>query len=261
MTRSAPATKRHERRVHACLGVLDVADVADAAAAMVEAVSGGAAGMSEQAGADRAVAAECQGLPRHEARMLDGAGQAREAQREERLVEHPVQRSLRRGAAEIAAMNANRGSIAEQRLEEGEPGDVVVVKMAEEQVDAGMRLLGENLPEADDAGAGVDDEHAVAEADLDAGRIAAVALHPRVGHRERAPHTPEADRNSAQAARLSMGIEVKSGATVRSHLSVPGDRPATATVIPSLAFSFRAARSLFVASSRCARSRITASAS
>jgi hypothetical protein len=62
------------------------------------------------------------------------------------------------------------------RLERGQPLDVVDVQVGQEQVDARRGLLEQREAEAARAGAGVeDDEAAVVEADLDARGVAAVA--------------------------------------------------------------------------------------
>src|SRR5947209_8993979 len=52
---------------------------------------------------------------------------------------------------------------------------IFVVQVTEQDVDRGDALAGNLGAEVDDAGPGVDDEQALAQANLDAGRVAAIA--------------------------------------------------------------------------------------
>ena len=61
----------------------------------------------------------------------------------------------------------------EGRLEEGQPADVIEMKVAEEDVDLVGCARRELVPERGQSGAGVDDEQTLAAADLDARRVPA----------------------------------------------------------------------------------------
>src|SRR5262249_40863371 len=81
------------------------------------------------------------------------------------------------------------GVAAEAGREEHQPLDVVEVEVGEENAD--RRVLGDAEAEGPDPGASVEDQPlAAAEGHLDAGGVAAVAVHPRPRTGDRAPRTP-----------------------------------------------------------------------
>ena len=117
-----------------------------------------------------------------------------DADRKQRKAHEPRTASLDAGGRlEVAGPDAQLLALARQRLEERQADDVVEMAMGEEDVGVAPALLvDQRLAEVADAGAGVENQHLVAAADLHAGRVAAIAGGPRPGTRDAAAHAPEA---------------------------------------------------------------------
>ena len=69
-----------------------------------------------------------------------------------------------------------------ERGEEGKPDDVVLVQMAEQDVEGAFGSVNERIPERREAAARIDDEQPSVDPDFDASGIAAVNERARAGN-------------------------------------------------------------------------------
>ena len=170
-----------------------------------------------------------------EADMFDVTGERLERHGEERRGEHLVQRRLGALAGLIAAEDAQCPLLLEDRREERQPGDMVVVEMAEQEI--GPAATGPERRHGPasrfEPAAGIDDEDALAEPDLDAARVAAIDHRGWPRHGKRAARAPKAHGQ----------IAVLAGLPLRHH--------GRTTVAPSIAFCHPAARSSGVSGRAC----------
>jgi hypothetical protein len=171
--------------------MLDVADVADAAAAMVEAESGGAAGMVQRVRSHLEPVGKAERLAGLEPDMLEAARQLLEADREQGRRVEAVQHLAGALAAEVAAIGAHEPVAAQDRLEERQAVDVVEMQMAEEDIDLVRGLVSHLVAESRQARAGIDDDDTRAAANLDAGRAPSELGKGWPRHGYRASHPPE----------------------------------------------------------------------
>ena len=181
--------------------MLDVADVADAAAAVVEAETGRPARMVQGMRLDQEPVGEAERLPAPEPDMLEAARQVIEADREQGRRVKAVEHLPGALAVEVAAIGAHEVLAEQDRLEEGQPADMVEMEVAQENVDLGRRMSAHLLAERRQAGSGIDDDEARPAPDLDASRAAAELgeTRPRDGYRP--SHAPEMNLEGISARR------------------------------------------------------------
>src|SRR6185295_5703000 len=79
----------------------------------------------------------------------------------------------------------------EQRPAERQPDYVIQMRMREEQVELGCPVVGQGIAKLAQAGAGIEHQHMIAAAHLDARGVAAVAQRVGSGTGEAASHPPE----------------------------------------------------------------------
>src|SRR3984957_20947424 len=97
-----------------------------------------------------------------------------ELDRKKRRREHGAQRRFRRLPPEIARMDLDMPVRVVERGEEGQPDDVVLVQMAEQDVEGAFGPADERIAERRKAAARVDDEQSSVDPNFDASGIAAV---------------------------------------------------------------------------------------
>ena len=224
-------------------GMLEIAHIGDGMPACVEAISGRAARMAQGSGAHAQTVLEAQGLAGVEADEVEMLRLVVELDRKERRREHGAQRGFRRLAAEIAGIDLDVPVRLVERGEEGKPDDVVLVQMAEQDVEGAFGPVDERISERREAAARIDDEQSSVDPDFDASGIAAVNERARAGNRDRASDPEKAHTEtrtpSCGATSRPVGVRV--------------------SILPMILRYLVTAKSFaLVASRRRARSRITA---
>ena len=104
---------------------------------MGEAEARAAVRMVEGMGLDPVAVREDQRLAGRESVVGEAGGELVQLHRKKGRSEDPVENGLRRLAVPAAAMDVDRAVAQDRRLEEGQPADMVEMKMAEKDVDLG----------------------------------------------------------------------------------------------------------------------------
>ena len=107
----------------------------------------------------------------------------------------------------------------ERRRKERKPGHVIVVEVAEQDVEAGDPFLAQRDAGVRDARARIENEHAAVDADLEARRVPAITDCFRARTRKRPPRAPEPNREAFRChCRDSTCIETGMQTPVTQHV-------------------------------------------
>src|SRR5688572_10276021 len=177
--------------------VLGVGEIAHRAAVEVDAVAGRPVGMVEGRGAQLNAGSGRERLARLEFSVLHARAEHLRRDREERrhheLAEHAAQRHA---LGEVSGPQAEAVVRLEERAEEGQPADMVEVRVGEEQIRIHRSILGQRVAQVAQPGPGIEHQQALAAAHLERGGVAAIARGARPGAGDRAAHAPEAHGES-----------------------------------------------------------------
>src|SRR5688572_6138719 len=177
--------------------VLGVGEIAHRAAVEVDAVAGRPVGMVEGRGAQLNAGSGRERLARLEFSVLHARAEHLRRDREERrhheLAEHAAQRHA---LGEVSGPQAEAVVRLEERAEEGQPADMVEVRVGQEQVGIDGAVGGEGISQIAQARPGIEHQQALAAAHLERRGVAAIARGARPGAGDRAAHAPEAHGES-----------------------------------------------------------------
>ncbi len=172
--------------------VLDIVDQRDGTALILDAIADRATRVVQHEGLDPDAWMRFQDLPgvkiAEAHRRLADVGLHREPWRADELLDHFARGHL---AIEMAGPDAQIDRRIVDGLEERQPDDVVIVTVAEEQIDVANLLVEHAKPRLAGAGARVEDHTVFATANFDAGGVATIAIELRPGDRDTAAHAPE----------------------------------------------------------------------
>ena len=188
--------------------VFSIGYVADRAALVLDTVAGGTVGMVE--GHSQQPDARCRLQNFASAKITEIEMRTHGVHRHrEKRVHHKIGQHFADAALwhQVPSPDAQFVSRIEGRREEGNATDVVEMGVAEEEIGgktapnaALARKIG---AERMDSRAGIEDQHALTTADLQARRITAVAGRTRTRAGDATPHTPEANKKVVRVGQVS----------------------------------------------------------